>query len=561
MMEEPIKFNYKEEYWYLSAFLNTSMITGKEIAKKLTQFVRESISNIQEGDIYRKDLKSEVFDMIEYISFKCKWIEYIDNFPFYDENTSQSYDSLGYFQFDVEYYKDQEDLKRKIKPILLQQIPYILLRNLKTKRDRFGEGVYFDLESPIYIFVVSNGTEPSNIEWNQENVERYKKELAYWTIIYSGQWADYSPALYEERIEGNLSNRLSELHYINRNSGFIYMAEENFEKFFESYMKEFVLDPTPKMRAILFALREINESLDLIFLNTHSQSILDIDILEDKIKNLRFLRGIIQTTMSLIYNELDYNRRQHYVKVLKHLIKKFDLERVKKRINEKFDVIYNAMQELYLKKSEENQKKTEKGLALLNLLFGAGILADLGQVLMIAFSLQEGDFVATLYHGIIAFLISLILITTIGYYVFIQLKLKQEKVMKAVDAVIIDNEGNILLIKRRYPPFQDFYALPGGFIEHGEKEKDALKREVKEETNVSIKIIEKIGAYDSPGRDPRGEVHSTAFLCKILKSSDNIRSGSESKEVRLIPVDNLPNLKLAFDHRKIIKDSKAFLRQ
>ncbi|GAG54096.1 unnamed protein product, partial [marine sediment metagenome] len=56
------------------------------------------------------------------------------------------------------------------------------------------------------------------------NIEKYKKVIGSWTEIYSGQWEDYSETLFNKRIENNLSNRLSELHFLRRNSGFIYMA-------------------------------------------------------------------------------------------------------------------------------------------------------------------------------------------------------------------------------------------------------------------------------------------------------------------------------------------------
>ena len=82
-------------------------------------------------------------------------------------------------------------------------------------------------------------------------------------------------------------------------------------------MKNYVLDPTPKMRSILFVLRSLNESLDLLFSKTQSEAFIDMKTLENKIKNLRLLRGLIQTKLSLIYNELDYNRREHYTSVLK----------------------------------------------------------------------------------------------------------------------------------------------------------------------------------------------------------------------------------------------------
>ena len=448
--------------------------------------------------------------------------------------------------------------KENIKSSFIQQIPQILLAFLRDsyKKDE-NRGIIFDLESPIYIFVTSNKLKPGPIEWTKDNINKHKKDIGHLTEIYSGQWKDYSETLYDRRIENNLSNRLSELHFIRRNSGFVYMAEENYKNFFESYMKEFVLTPTPKMRAVLFALRLINESLDLLFLKAQSEEFKNIETIEKKIRNLRFLRGLIQTKLSVIYNELDYNRRQHYTTVLKHLLNEFEIEGIVNRINEKFNIIYDSMQQLYQKKNEEIQKRTEKGLNLLNLLFGAGILADLGGVIMIAFSLQEGDFASALLNIIIAIIITGILVVTIIFNIYMRMQVKKVKVGHAVDAIIEDRKGNIVLIKRKYPPFQGFYALPGGFIEEGEKPKQALLREVKEETNLDVNIIEKIGVFDEEGRDPRGNIHSTVYKC-IVDDTSNIRNGDDSKEVELISKERLKDFKLAFDHKKIIKEANLF---
>ncbi|GAH12038.1 unnamed protein product, partial [marine sediment metagenome] len=123
------------------------------------------------------------------------------------------------------------------------------------------------------------------------------------------------------------------------------------------------------------------------------------------------------------------------------------------------------------------------------------------------------------------------------------------------DAVIEDGKGNIVVIKRKYPPFQGFYALPGGFVEQGENLTHALIREIKEETNLDIKIYEKIGIYKKAGRDPRGKIHSTAFKCTIIGDTLNLRSGDDSKEVELISKDKLTTMELAFDHENILKDA------
>ncbi|MFX0008837.1 MAG: NUDIX domain-containing protein [Candidatus Hermodarchaeota archaeon] len=555
-MSEQLSFIYREEFWYISSFLNSKIISGEEIAKKIEEFIKNKFNNLTPDDFYRQDLKEKIIDMVQNISIKCSWVPYLESFPYRDENTDRAFNTVGYFQFKVEYYPDQPLKKERLIPMLIQQIPYLILDDLKEFfKGSSYPGILLDTESPVYVFLTSNKTTPDTIEWTQENIEKYKRLIGDWTEIYSGQWEDYSEALYNKRIENNLSNRLSELHFIRRNSGFVYMVEDSYDKFFESYMIKYVLDPTPKMRAVLFALRSINESLDLLFLKMQSEMFQDLKSIENKIKNLRLLRGLIQTNLSMIYNELDYNRRQHYTRILKHLLNEFEIENVVNRINQKFTTIYDAMQNMYHKKSEENQQKTERGLNLLNLLFGAGVLADLAGVIMLTLNLQEGTLFTSLLNGLIGTIIIGILVVTIFYYIYIKIQINKPVVGLTVDAIIEDQEGNVVLIKRKYPPFQNYYALPGGFIKEGEKPVEALIREVKEETNLDIKVESKIGIYTEEGRDPRGSVHTTAYKCRIIGGVSDLRGGDDSKDAELISIADLQNIELAFDHKKILSDA------
>ncbi len=555
-MNESLQFIYKEEFWYVSVFINSNNINAEVKSKEIEELIKTKFKNLKEEDIYRKDIKDDILEVIKHIFIKCSWVKCLSNFLYKDENSERGFNTLGYFQFEVEHYKENPSKKKSLKPLLIQQIPFLVLNSLKDYNNKSGnESIHFDTESPIYVFVTSNKSEPNDIVWNPNNIEKYKKVIANWTEIYSGQWEDYSETLFNKRIENNLSNRLSELHFLRRNSGFIYMAEENYEKFFKSYMKQYVIDPTPNLRAVLFALRSINESLDLLFLKTQSQAFQGIKIIEQKIRNLRLLRGMIQTTLSAIYNELDYNRRQHYTSVLKHLLTEFELGNIVERINQKFNTIYDVMQDLYHKKSDENQERTERGLNLLNLLFGAGILADLVGVIMISLNLQEGNLSTSILNGSIAIIIIGILVATIGYYLYNRIQMKKAEIGKTVDAVIEDNAGNVILIKRKYPPFQNYYALPGGFIEKRESASKALIREVKEETNLDVKILHKIGLYTEEGRDPRGNIHSIAYKCSIIGDITKMRSGDDSKDVELLPKNQLKDIELAFDHKKILEDA------
>jgi 8-oxo-dGTP diphosphatase len=122
-----------------------------------------------------------------------------------------------------------------------------------------------------------------------------------------------------------------------------------------------------------------------------------------------------------------------------------------------------------------------------------------------------------------------------------------------VDAVIETDKGEVILVKRKYEPFKDFYALPGGFVEYGETVESACLREAFEETGLKVKIIHLLGVYSDPNRDPRGHVISVVFLCRAIGGS--LKDSEETKEVKAFSKKDLKNIKLAFDHSKILKDA------
>ena len=88
-----------------------------------------------------------------------------------------------------------------------------------------------------------------------------------------------------------------------------------------------------------------------------------------------------------------------------------------------------------------------------------------------------------------------------------------------VDCCILTQDAapKVLLIKRKHDPFAGSWALPGGFVDEGERLIDAAKRELKEETSVDPgnMALEQVGAYGDPGRDPRGWTVSAVY-CAIL---------------------------------------------
>jgi len=118
-----------------------------------------------------------------------------------------------------------------------------------------------------------------------------------------------------------------------------------------------------------------------------------------------------------------------------------------------------------------------------------------------------------------------------------------------VDGIVLEDE-RILLIKRKNQPFKGKWALPGGFVEYGEKTEDATVREVLEETGLKTKINHLAGVYSDPKRDPRGHTVSIVYVLDIF--SGELKSGDDACDAKFFDLKNLPDL--SFDHEGIIKD-------
>jgi len=123
------------------------------------------------------------------------------------------------------------------------------------------------------------------------------------------------------------------------------------------------------------------------------------------------------------------------------------------------------------------------------------------------------------------------------------------------DGAII-KDGKILLIRRKNEPFKGKWALPGGFVEYGEKVEDAVIREVKEETGLITKIKEIFGIYSDPNRDPRGHTVTIVFLLNIITGKLNAEDDADS--VNFFNLNKLPDL--SFDHKIIIEDIKRRMK-
>jgi bifunctional NMN adenylyltransferase/nudix hydrolase len=132
-----------------------------------------------------------------------------------------------------------------------------------------------------------------------------------------------------------------------------------------------------------------------------------------------------------------------------------------------------------------------------------------------------------------------------------------------VDAVVVQG-GHILLVKRKAEPGKGLWALPGGFVDPDETLEQAMLRELKEETRISVPMpILKSGIayrrqFDHPKRSLRGRTFSEAFLLEIPLDHNGqlakVKGSDDAEKAQWIPINEALDMSecLFEDHHSII---------
>jgi len=133
-----------------------------------------------------------------------------------------------------------------------------------------------------------------------------------------------------------------------------------------------------------------------------------------------------------------------------------------------------------------------------------------------------------------------------------------EHPLVGVGAVIVDHNG-VLLVKRGQPPLKDRWSLPGGMVELGETVREAIAREVLEETALRVDVGSLLGVFDRVVRDDSGRIQYHYVLVDFLCSprSGELKAAGDAVDARWFARDELAGLKLAADTQKLIEDAIA----
>jgi 8-oxo-dGTP diphosphatase len=128
-----------------------------------------------------------------------------------------------------------------------------------------------------------------------------------------------------------------------------------------------------------------------------------------------------------------------------------------------------------------------------------------------------------------------------------------ESPIVGVGAVIVQH-NRVLLIRRGTAPLLGEWSLPGGALESGETLREAVAREVREETGLVVETGEMLGVYERiiPGDGGRVRYHFvlTDFLCRAI--GGELRAGSDAADVRWFTSEELPALNLAHDTNDVV---------
>ncbi|MFF5206837.1 NUDIX hydrolase [Streptosporangium sp. NPDC000396] len=114
--------------------------------------------------------------------------------------------------------------------------------------------------------------------------------------------------------------------------------------------------------------------------------------------------------------------------------------------------------------------------------------------------------------------------------------------VNCVGAIVHDSSGRMLLVRRGRPPGQGLWSLPGGRVEPGESDAEAVAREVLEETGLAVTAGRWVGTVDRPG--PGGVVYEIRdYLAEV--SGGTLSAGDDAADARWFAHDELVRLPLS----------------
>ena len=121
-----------------------------------------------------------------------------------------------------------------------------------------------------------------------------------------------------------------------------------------------------------------------------------------------------------------------------------------------------------------------------------------------------------------------------------------------VGALILNNEGKILLVKTY--KWKNQYIIPGGHVEVGETMEQALKREIKEETNLDISDLKFLCVKENIfGKEYHKKKHFIWLTFSCRANSDNVTLNGEAQDYKWVNPEEALKLPIDSYSRSLIE--------
>ena len=111
--------------------------------------------------------------------------------------------------------------------------------------------------------------------------------------------------------------------------------------------------------------------------------------------------------------------------------------------------------------------------------------------------------------------------------------------VRCVGAIVRDARGQLLMVRRGHEPAAGTWSVPGGRVEGGESDADAVVREVREETGLVVRAGELVGRLERPG--PDGSVYDIAdYAAEVV--SGRLAAATDASDARWVEESELAGL-------------------
>jgi 8-oxo-dGTP diphosphatase len=114
-------------------------------------------------------------------------------------------------------------------------------------------------------------------------------------------------------------------------------------------------------------------------------------------------------------------------------------------------------------------------------------------------------------------------------------------VIPCVGAVVTDGQGRLLVIRRGHDPGAGLWSIPGGRVEPGETDAQALVRELLEETNLQVTVGKFVGSVQRPGLG--GAVIDIRDYA-VTVTGGTLRAGDDAADARWVTAAELARLEV-----------------